>query len=306
MSLVLIAPNRDLVTWKTQIQTQLPELEIFVYPDIPQPEKVKYAILWNHPEGILKTFPNLQWASSLGAGVEHIIGDADLPKTIPITRIVGEQLATGMARYVTKAILNNQQRSIYLLANQQQQKWKVPVFQEKTIGIMGFGKMAQKTIEVLQCLGYNIVVYSNSPKDSKGIQHFYGKDQLPAFLKKTDVLVCMLPLTPATENMLNAELFAHCKPGTYLINVARGKHVVEDDLLEAITQGQISGACLDVFREEPLPKKHPFWLHSQITVTPHCASLTTPEEAVSQWVENYHRLNKGEELLHQIDVEKGY
>ena len=306
MSLVLIAPNRNLVTWKTQIQAQLPELEVFTHPDIPQPEKVKYAILWNQPKGVLKAFPNLQWASSLGAGVEHIISDADLPKNIPVTRIVGEQLATGMARYVTKAILNNQQRSIYLLANQQQQKWKVPVFQEKTIGIMGFGKMAQKTIEVLQCLGYDIVVYSNSPKDNSEIQHFYGKDQLPSFVQKADVLVCMLPLTPDTENILDAELFAHCKPGTYFINVARGRHLVEDDLLKAIDHGQISGACLDVFREEPLPKKHPFWMHSQITVTPHCASLTTPEEAVSQWVKNYHLLNKGEELLYQIDVTKGY
>jgi len=306
MSLALIAPNRNLSAWKNQIQAQLPELEIWTYPDIPQPEKVKYALLWNHPDGILNTLPNLQWVSSLGARVEHILADQGLPVDIPVTRIVGEQLAIDMARYVTKAMLNFQQRSIYLLANQQQQKWKVPTFQEKTIGIMGYGKMAQKTIEVLQCLGYEVIIYSNSQKDTNGLEHFYGKDQLPAFLQKTDVLVCMLPLTPATENILNANTFAHCKSGTYLINVARGKHLVEEDLLEAIAQGQISGACLDVFREEPLPKKHPFWMHSQITVTPHCASLTTPEEAVTQWVANYQRLSKGEELMHQIDVAKGY
>jgi len=306
MSLALIAPKRNLSAWKTQIQTQLPELEVWIYPDIPQPERVKYALLWKQPEGILNTLPNLQWVSSLGAGVEHILTDQGLSANIPVTRIVGEQMATDMARYVTKAMLNFQQRSIYLLANQQQQKWKHPSFQEKTIGVMGYGKTAQKTIEVLQCLGYEVIIYSNSQKDTKGLQHFYGKNQLPAFLNSVDVLVCMLPLTSATENILNAELFAHCKPGTYLINVARGKHLVEEDLLEAIDQGQISGACLDVFREEPLPKQHPSWMHPQITVTPHCASLTTSKEGVSQWVTNYQRLNKGESLMHQVDVVKGY
>lgn len=306
MSLAFIAPQRNLSAWKTKIQQKLPQLPIFTYPDIPHPEEIKYVLSWYHPQGIFASYPNLQWISSLGAGVEHILEDTTLPESVLITRIAGKKLSTDMARYVTKAILNYQQRSIYLLANQQQQKWKEPTFQEPTIGLLGFGQMGKKVTEVLQALAYDIVAYSNSPKNIAGVQHFYGNAQLPDFLQRPDILVCLLPLTASTKNILNKDLFAQCKPGTYLINVARGKHLVEEDLLEAINSGQISGACLDVFCQEPLPKDHPFWRHPQITVIPHCASLTNVDEAVEQIVKNYQRIKKGETLANIVNTTKGY
>jgi len=157
----------------------------------------------------------------------------------------------------------------------------------------------------LKMLGFPVFGYGNSPKTDTDYPYFYG-DELPQFLNNVNLIVCMLPLTPRTENILNLDFFRKCNKGTYIINVARGNHLVEGDLVTAIGEGIISGAFLDVFRQEPLPQEHPFWNSDKITVTPHIASVTNPNSAIPQIIENYKRIKDKKQLLNQINRILGY
>jgi glyoxylate/hydroxypyruvate reductase A len=168
------------------------------------------------------------------------------------------------------------------------------------------GQLGAHAADQLSRLGFQVAGWSRTRKDIAGLDSFAGGEELAAFLKRSDILVCMLPLTPATEGILNSATFAQLPAGAYLVNVARGRHLVEEDLLAALDAGRLSGACLDVFREEPLPESHPFWDHPQIIVTPHVSSLTYPRAVAPQLAENYRRLLGGQPLLNVIDRSRGY
>jgi glyoxylate/hydroxypyruvate reductase A len=173
------------------------------------------------------------------------------------------------------------------------------------VGVLGVGELGGDVIEKLQFMDFDVFGYGNSSKENLTFSYFYG-DQLNDFLQNVNVLVCLLPLTPQTENFLNLDFFRKCKKGTYLINAARGNHLVEEDLLTAIQEGYISGAMLDVFRKEPLLKDHPFWEEEKITITPHIASVTNPKAAAPQIIENYKRMLNHQPLLNLVDRQKGY
>lgn len=170
---------------------------------------------------------------------------------------------------------------------------------------MGVGELGGDVIEKLQFMGIPVAGLGNFPKENMSFPYF-DKNRIGDFLACVNVLVCMLPLTIDTEGILNIDLFRRCNKGTYLINVARGKHLVEDDLITALDEGYLSGALLDVFNEEPLPQDHPFWEREEITITPHIASVTNPEAASPQIVENYHRILNNRPLINQIERKKGY
>jgi glyoxylate/hydroxypyruvate reductase A len=176
---------------------------------------------------------------------------------------------------------------------------------ETRVGVMGVGALGSDVIEKLKSLQFPVFGYGNSPKSDTNYPYFHG-DELPLFLKEVNLIICMLPLTPRTENILDMDFFRKCNKGTYIINVARGNHLVEEDLLTAIGEGIISGAFLDVFRKEPLPKEHPFWNSDKITITPHIASVTNPDSAIPQIIENYKRIINHEPLLNQINPILGY
>jgi glyoxylate/hydroxypyruvate reductase A len=171
---------------------------------------------------------------------------------------------------------------------------------------MGFGVLGEDAAGKFRNLGFQVRGWANSPKNIDGIKIFVDKAEFNDFLSKSDILICLLPLTSATVNILNRETFKQLPDGAFIINVARGEHLVEEDLLEAIDEGKLSGACLDVFREEPLPKDHIFWHHPKVTVTPHVASITSPESVAPQIIENYRRLKEGQSLLNVVSREKGY
>lgn len=242
----------------------------------------------------------------MGAGVDHILTDKKIPEHLPIVRIVDEKLTFSMTNYVIMGVLNFHRQTLRYLKDQQRRVWdmtnpEIPV----RVGVMGAGELGGDIIEKLTFIGIDVVGLGNSPK--KGLDYpYYDKSQINEFLKAINVLVCMLPLTRETEGILNIELFRNCNKGTYLINVARGKHLLEEDLLQAIEEGFISGALLDVFQKEPLPESHPFWIKEEIMITPHIASVTNPEAAAPQIVENYHRMNNNLKLLNEIDRIKGY
>ena len=309
MSLVIIYPNKDPGDWIAALRSLDPTLDVEVWPKIGDPEKVEFALCWNQPAGVLRQFPNLKCISSLGAGVEHLLNDATRPVGVPLVRLVDDDLKQSMAEYVILGVLEHFRRFPDYRRQQESGIWKPQPFTHIStpgIGIMGCGEIGRYVGSRLADLGFRVYGWTRTPKQIDHIQVFSGRDLLGQFLNKADILVCMLPLTPETENILNARTFSRLPPDAYLINVGRGAHLVDEDLLSALDSGQLSGALLDVFREEPLPEQHPFWSHGKITITPHIASVTNPGSAAAQIAENYRRVQNNEPLLNLVDVNNGY
>ncbi|GAB3657587.1 glyoxylate/hydroxypyruvate reductase A [Echinicola sediminis] len=306
MSLAIVSPNRDISPWLEILKKSAPDISLEIYPDIKAPEDVEAVMVWQHPKGSLKQFPNLKLICSMGAGVDHIMADDTIPEHIPITRIVDPRLTFSMTNYVVMGVLNHHRQIARYLRDKKEQKWDMsnPELAIK-VGVLGTGELGGDVLDKLAYMGIEVMGYGNSPKENFRHPYHYG-EQLEEFLSKCNVLVCLLPLTSKTQGFLNLDLFRKCRKGTYLINVARGKHLIEEDLLQALEEGYLSGALLDVFRTEPLPKEHPFWFHEKITITPHIASITNPGAAVPQIITNYRNLTKGAELMNLIDRKKGY
>ena len=242
----------------------------------------------------------------MGAGVDHITGDPAISRDITVTRIVDEQLTVDMSAFVLALIMSYLKNISYHHCNNTWEPKKYLRIEDAHVGSMGLGTLGGGLAEVLLKNDFKISGWSNSEKQMNGVSAFHGKDQLPEFLETVNILVCLLPLTPETEGILNKDLFKKLPKGAYVINVARGEHLVEEDLLEMVQQCHLSGASLDVFRKEPLPQDHPFWKEPKIMITPHIASITDPRKVVPQVAENYRRLQKGEDLKNVVPREKGY
>ncbi|MCE7054557.1 glyoxylate/hydroxypyruvate reductase A [Algoriphagus sp. AGSA1] len=306
MSLAIISPGKKPDIWIKEFRALAPDLAIEVYPEIKEPEKVEYVFLWQHPEGILSDFPNLKLISSMGAGVDHILRDKSIPESIPIVRIVDEKLTFSMTNYVVMGVLNFHRQTLRYQVNQSQKIWDMSNPElEAAIGVMGVGALGKDVMDKLDYMGFPVVGFGSTAKADFEYPYYVG-NKLEEFLQKVNVIVCLLPLTPDTENILSLSLFEKCKPNTYLINVARGKHLVEEDLIIALERGYLSGAMLDVYREEPLPEEHPFWDNPKITMTPHIASVTNPQAAAPQVIENIKRIREHRELINVVDRKRGY
>lgn len=306
MGIAIISPGRNPSAWIKNMKEIDKEIDIQVFPDIVNKEKITTVMLWQHPKGILNEFPNLKLICSMGAGVDHILSDEAIDPSLPITRIVDEKLTFSMTNYCIMGILNYHRRISRFNQLQESKVWDMSSPEiDIHVGVLGVGELGGDVVEKLQFMNFNVLGYGNSPKVKLTYPYFYG-EQLDDFLQKVNVLVCLLPLTAKTENFLNIDFFRKCKKGTYLINVARGSHLVENDLLTAIEEGYISGAMLDVFRKEPLPQDHPFWEAENITITPHIASVTNPKAAAPQILENYNRMLNNQPLTNLIDRQKGY
>ncbi len=308
MRVGVIIPDREIGELCSLLENLLGEAPQ-VYPHISRAEEVESLLVWKHPRGIFAQFPRLKLVSSLGAGVDHIIGDSSLNEEVKITRVVYPNLGQAMARYAVGAVLQFH-KSLYAYHQCKEEKsWdgKIPFEVEMKIGVMGMGKMGKKVAESLLALGFEVYGFSKSPKFIPGIR-CYSKShqQLPEFLQKVNTLICLLPLTPETKGVLDASIFSQLPQGSYLINLGRGDHLVEKDLINAIESGKIVSAYLDVFQQEPLPSAHPFWTHPQVFITPHIASITDPGEAAHQFALNHKRLQMGKALVNQIDRKKGY
>lgn len=306
MAIAIIAPGRNVEVWVENIKKIDPTITVFVYPNIIENNEVEAVILWQHPKGILNDFPNLKLICSMGAGVDHILSDESISTEIPIARIVDEKLTFSMTNYVIMGILNYHRQTSRYKINQEKKVWdmsqpEIPI----RVGVMGVGELGGDVIDKLQAMNIEVAGYGNSEKSGLPFPYYFG-NQLNEFLSQVNVVVCLLPLTQKTKNFLNLEMFKNCNKGTYLINVARGNHLVEEDLLEAIEKGYISGALLDVFVNEPLPKNHPFWESEKITITPHIASVTNPDAAAPQILENYKRMKSSLPPKNIIDRIKGY
>jgi glyoxylate/hydroxypyruvate reductase A len=260
------------------------------------PEDIRMAAVWKHPEGSLSVFSNLLGIHGLGAGVDFILEDATIPPAIPVLRVVDPYLASDMAEYVLAHTLAHIKQIHRYQADQLQGVWApVPYkrFGEVTVGIMGLGQLGRAVSRLLQANGFSLVGWTRTSKPEMSFPVYTGNAGMAEFLRKSQVLVCLLPLTPLTRGILNGDLFGKLPRGSFLINVARGPLLVDDHLIEALDAGRLSGACLDVFHQEPLPGSHPFWRHPLVHMTPHVASVSDPASVAPQVISNYRSLLKG-------------
>lgn len=309
MSIVIITQGKDVSDWVQELKEKRPELKVYTHPDVADKSEIEFAMTWGHPKGVFKEYPNLKCISSMGAGVDHILNDPDLPEHVIITKLEDKYLSLDMGAFVVGVVLNHL-RGLYTYKVQElEHHWEKHSYlsiEDTTIGIMGMGALGTHVATQLHKLGFKVNGWARSEKDLEHVQVFTGEEGLPTFLSKSDILVCLLPLTAETEDILNKNTFSQLPENAFVINVARGKHLVDQDLIDMIDNGHLSGASLDVFREEPLPETHPFWKHPKIHITPHIASVTDPRSAVSQILENYDSFRRNEPLKNVVSPELGY
>lgn len=307
MAILILMPGRDSEDLTHALRKKDSSLDIRIWPEVGARQDIDYIIVWNHPAGELSRYPNVRVIASFGAGVDHIFRDPDLPEGAVITRLVDGHLGQQMSDYVAAVILSQRCRLIDYREYQAATHWAPkPARGGNNVCLLGLGHIGQQVARHLLTLGFSVSGWSRSAKNIRNVTSFHGMDNLETAVCDADYIVCLLPLTPETENILNESLFRKLKKGTCLINVGRGGHLDEEALLEALAYGRPATACLDVFRTEPLPENHLFWRHPAIFITPHSASLTDISEAASALYHNYLNMKNNRPLLNPVDPEKRY
>ena len=296
------------MTWARHFARHAPDVPFRIWPDIGDPAAVRYLAAWKLTPELVAAFPNLEVLFCVGAGVDQL--DLSLvPDSLPVVRMIEPGLVAGMVEYAALSVLAIHRHLPAYLEQQRRGEWKVlPVVPAATrrVGVMGLGAMGQAMIEKLAGFGYPCAGWSRTPRSIDGVECFAGASALPAFLARTDILLCVLPLTEETRGLLGRRLFAQLPRGAAVVNMGRGAHVVAADLLAALDEGQLSTAILDVTDPEPLPSDHALWRHPKVIVTPHIAAETQPETSARVLLENLRRHQRGEPLVGLVDRDRGY
>jgi glyoxylate/hydroxypyruvate reductase A len=258
----------------------------------------------------MKTLPNLKGIFSLGAGVDGFLRDPDLPRHVPLVRFVDPTLIHEMAQYVVMQVLMIHRGQRFFDAAQHESAWRQRMLlrpsRDTRIGMLGLGDIGGAIAQTLLPFDFQLSGWSRSRKTIPNVKSFAGAEELPQFLAQCDYCVCVLPLTDDTRGILNAKLFAQLPQGAWVINVARGGHMIEQDLIAALDSGHLAGAVLDVFQTEPLPSESPIWRHPKITATPHIAALTDTAAALAFIGDCVARCESGRPLVHVVDLNRGY
>lgn len=307
MALLIVATDRDTTRLAERVATIAPDVDVRNWPDIGAAEEIEFAVLWRQPAGLLSKLTALKAISSLGAGIEHLLADPDLPSGLPVGRLAGPRLASDMAAYLVAQVLWHWKGLDRFDGLQKQLQWRP--FSPRhlpTIGLLGTGQLGQAAARAFQALDLPVIGWSRGAKGPDGVTMHRGPDGLATLAKQSDYLVCLLPLTDETFGILDADLFQQMKTEAVLINVGRGDHLVERDLVTALDAGRPALAILDVFRTEPLPPEHPFWQHPRIRITPHCSAITRTDEAARLIVESYRRVLAGGDPIGKVTPELGY
>ncbi len=309
MALVVIRQDDKIELWKKALKAADSSLQVYSYLEDHPKNEILMAVIWKHPAGSLSQYPNLKCIASAGAGVDYIFEDPTRPKNVPITRIVDPYLAGDMSEHVLAVILAHIKNLNTYKLYQVENVWKPLEYlriKDVTVGILGLGELGALTASDLTNCGFNVKGWSRTKKDIQKVETYFGAEGLSEFLQSVTILVCLLPLTPETAGILNKELLSQLPENAYLVNVARGGHLVDGDLIMLLDNGHLSGACLDVYHTEPLPQAHPFWNHKKIHMTPHYASVSDTDSVIPQLLENYNRLQNDEELQHKVNMDRGY
>jgi len=306
MTLLVVVPDRNNDKLIAKLQALLPQVNIVEWQADLDCTDVEFVLAWNPPEAIWASLPNVKVIASYGAGVDALVKQSNLPD-VPITRIVDPNLAQNMSEYVLYTIGFFKLRFNQYLVNKTTQYWKPKrAHSGNNVGILGLGELGLAVAQRLTINDFDVSGWSRSPKTIDNIETYSGLQGLQQMLGTLDYLVCLLPLTPDTQGILNEQLFNLLPKGAVLINAARGDHLNEADLIAALNSEQLSGAALDVFSTEPLAKDHPLWQQSNVLLTPHVSAVTNVDTACRQITDNYLSFKAGAPLLHTIDRSQGY
>lgn len=310
MNLLFVSLD-DPAPWRAAAHHHLPDANFFVWDeDDFNPMDIGYALVWKPPSGVLASLPNLKAIFNLGAGIDALLKDETLPRHIRIVRLVDPLLTSGMVEYIVHWVLHFH-RNMSVYAHQQMTRKWTPHMNSETakrrIGILGFGELGAAAAGALMPLGFKSMAgWSRTRKKQPGIESFVGATQLKAFLKRTDILVCLLPETEATRGILNGEALAHLPRGAFIINAGRGSTIDDEALMAALKSGHIQCAALDVFNIEPLPSNHPYWDMESVFVTPHIASITTAKSAMAVIATGIDTLESGGVPENSVNIHQGY
>jgi glyoxylate/hydroxypyruvate reductase len=299
----------EIQEWLPHLERNLPNEQICVYPDVPNLGLIDVALVANPPAGVLATLPNLKLIQSLWAGVDSLLKDPSLPKNVPLARLVDPALTQAMIETVLAHTLGLHRQIPAYRIQQQARVWnqlEQPSASERTVGILGLGHLGRECAMHLKQIGFRVIGWSSRPTTLEGITTFDGETGLQSVLEQAEILVNLLPLTNETKGILNAQAFQTMPAGSSLINVARGAHVIEADLIAALDSEHLEHANLDVFTQEPLPADHAFWQHPKITVLPHIAATTNPLTASNIVAQNVQRLRKNLPPENLVDRSRGY
>ena len=293
--------------WKEELRRLMPDLEIRDWPDIGDPAETEFVLLFHSAPGLFEGMTGLRAVLSAGAGVDGFLGD--LPAGVPAARLVDPWMQTAMAAWAVHAVLHFARNMPAYAAQQARGVWREQFeayFEPRRVGILGCGEIGRRTGGALADLGFRVSGWTRTPRDLDGLENLHGAEGLDAMLAGSEFLVCLLPLTPGTEGLLDARRLAQLPEGAFFVNASRGRVVVQRDMLAALDSGRLGGAWLDVAEPEPLPPGDPLWRHPRVRITPHVAGVTNPVTGAALVAENIRRARAGEPLTHPVDRNRGY
>ena len=303
----LLSRSANLDFLRPMIVAANPSLDVVTWPD-PRCLDAEVAVCWDSPRGVYAQMPKLRLVHSIAAGVDNVVAEQDV-RQLPVCRVVDPMLAEGMLQFVLWGVLHFHRKLDQAMASQRIQEWKRPRQTPASscrVGLMGMGELGGHIARRLPLLGYPVSGWARTPREIPGVTMFAGDDGYEAFLAQTDVLVCLLPLTAQTRGILGERTFSALPKGAALIHCGRGEHLVEADLVAALGSGQLRGAVVDVFEQEPLPADHPLWTTPGLVVTPHMATMATYDVVVQQVVRNIAQMHEGGPHFNQVDLTRGY
>ena len=307
MKILLQTPPERADEWRAALAAAMPEEAVAVWPDAPATPD--YALVWKPPADLFVRARPTRAIFNLGAGVDGLMNVPTLPDDVPVIRLEDAGMAEQMADYVTFAVLRAYREMDAYAAQQREAIWRTrPIIAKKTFGVgfLGFGVLGNAIARTLLPFGFPLYAWSSTRKAAPGVVSYAGLAELHEFLAKARVLACLLPATADTASLLDRAALQTLPPGAHLINVARGGIVVDEDLIALLDNGHLAGATLDVFREEPLPREHPFWRHPRIALTPHISAVTLIEDSIAQIAAKIRRLERGEPVSGVVDRVRGY
>lgn len=309
VSIVFRAGAGNPAGWERELRARIPDLDWRVWPDVGDPATVDFVLAFKVDAGFFGQFPNLKGILATGAGVDGIFADPGVPRHLPIARIVDYYMTQQMVQWAAYGVLHFYRRFDEYRVSQAKAEWRElgePSRHPPKVGVLGFGEIGGAIGRGLLALGFRVHGWTRTPRDLGPMPNYAGMEQLDAFLAESHFLVCMLPLTPDTRGLLNRERLSKLPEGAVVLNLARGGHVVTDDLTALLAEGRLLGAVLDVTDPEPLPPEHPLWRMPNVIITPHESGLTTPATAAGQVAKNIRRVLAGEPVNNPVDAARGY
>lgn len=308
--LFMDAHQGDAETWQAELRRNLPDDDVRLWPDeLGDAADIDFAVIGLPERGVLASLPNLRAALSTWAGADRLMGEGLIPPGLPLVRLIDPALTIDMTHFAVHWGLHFHRHIYRYREFQAQSEWRklpYPEAAQRRIGVMGLGVLGGDAAAALARLGFDVAGWDEVTKTIEGVTAFVGSDGFQPFLERTEILIILLPLTPETEGIIDRDALAALPEGAYVISIARGGHLVDEDLLAALDSGHIEAAALDTFRTEPLPTSHPFWSHPRIYLTPHVASETTPRTAAVEIAEDIRRIRAGQPPRNTVDMTRGF